>query len=85
MRKLMIASVLMSLAGYVVYTAYNNIGKTLVGSGDFLTDEGVGNSYVDIEKGLRPRYEVQDGVGGSDFFDIGEGGVTGIRPGEDFR
>ena len=81
----MVASALVGLAGFIIYTAYNNFGKVLVDLGDFLPDEGVGNSYVDIEKGMRSRLVVQDGVGGSDFFDAGEGGVTGIRPSENFE
>ena len=85
MRKVLIASALLGLAGFTIYTAYRNIGKLLVNFGDLLPDAGVGNSYVDIEKGLRPKYVVQDGVGGSDFFDTGEGGVTGRRPAEDFE
>lgn len=79
MRKIMIASALLGLTGYAIYRACYRVGNMLVTLGDFLPDEGVGNGYVDIEKGLRIKYVVQDGVGGSDFFDMGEGGVTGIR------
>ncbi len=88
MKKIIYAFVLIGLAGYLLYRARYNIAKTLSNTGALLPDEGgtsIGNTYPDKEDTLLPRYKMEDGVGGSDFFDMGEGGVTGIRPSENFE
>ena len=88
MKKLIYASALAGLAGYLLYRARYNIVNTLSKTGALLPDEGgtgIGNAYTDSDEVLPPRYKIEDGVGGNDFFDMGEGGVTGIRPPENFE